>query len=204
MKTIYLIRHSGPFVKLQNFDNEPFAEISKNMILSVEAEEKSKDLCNIAELNNLDEIYSSASARSIATSKYIAKSNNLEVKIDKRINERVFGITYLNELPNDFIAKQFLDKNYKLANGESLNEVIERFTSFINEILSSNNQKTALFIHGIALMAYLSSICEVIFYNDKFKVQFNNKIIIDRMLKNPDIYKLDFNEDNQVINITTL
>lgn len=35
MKIIYLIRHSGLFVKLQNFDNEPFAEISKNMILSV-------------------------------------------------------------------------------------------------------------------------------------------------------------------------
>ena len=203
MKTIYLIRHAGPFINLDNYDKEPFANQNKNMILSVEGERNASKLCEISELKDIDIIYSSDSARALATAKYIAEQNNLKIKIDKRINERIFGITYLDELPKDFIIHQFQDKNYKLENGESLNDVINRFNEVITEILSSDKENIALFIHGIVLMAYLSSISEVDFNYDKFKVIFNNNIVMDRKLKNPDIFKISY-DNNNIINISVL
>ena len=47
MKTIYLIRHSAPFVEIENYNdykNVPWSEYNKKMILSVEGEEKAKKL----------------------------------------------------------------------------------------------------------------------------------------------------------------
>ena len=81
-KTIYLVRHSGPFVPLQIENKVEFKEQSKNMILSIEAEDKAKRVSKIKELQNIDEIYSSNSARAIATAKYIAFENNLDIIID--------------------------------------------------------------------------------------------------------------------------
>lgn len=48
-------------------------------------------------------IYASNSSRAIETAKYLAESNNLKIKLDKRINERKFGIGYLSELPKDCV-----------------------------------------------------------------------------------------------------
>ena len=50
MKYIYLIRHSSPFVEIENYNdykNVLWDEYNKNMILSVEGEEKAKKLCDI-------------------------------------------------------------------------------------------------------------------------------------------------------------
>lgn len=51
----------------------------------------------------LMKIYASNSSRAIETAKYLAESNNLKIKLDKRINERKFGIGYLSELPKDCV-----------------------------------------------------------------------------------------------------
>ena len=91
MKTIYLIRHSGPFVEIDNYvdnDNVLWSEFNKNMILSPQGEEKTKNLCNVEELNNLNEIYASNSSRAIETAKYLAENNNIKIKLDERINKR--------------------------------------------------------------------------------------------------------------------
>lgn len=53
MTTIYLIRHSAPFVEIDNYTNYKdvlWKEYNKNMILSPLGEEKAKELCNIEEL----------------------------------------------------------------------------------------------------------------------------------------------------------
>ena len=204
MKEIYLIRHSGPFVNLYNYEKQPFEERNKNMILSSVGERKAKELISIEELHNLDEVYSSNSARAIATAKYISEINNLEIKIDNRINERKFGVTYIEELPDNFFKKQLDNENYKLENGESLKEVKDRFKNFLNEILKSNNQKTALFIHGVLLMAYLSTISKVEFNNDKFKVTFNDKEVMSGIMKNPDVYKITYDDNLNVIDIVNI
>lgn len=121
-KTIYLIRHSGPFVNLIGYEKKSFKEQSKNMILSVEGEIKASILSENSELKEIDKIYSSNYARTIATAKYIAKSNNICLNVLDAINEREFGVEFIQDLPDNFIQNQFLDYDYKLKDGESLNE----------------------------------------------------------------------------------
>ena len=59
MKTIYLIRHSAPFIGIENYDdyeNVLWDDYNRNMILSSEGEENAKKLCKLDELNNLDAV----------------------------------------------------------------------------------------------------------------------------------------------------
>src|SRR5574344_1960565 len=114
MKTIYLIRHSAPFVEIDNYvnnDNVLWSEFNKNMILSPKGEENAKKLCNVEELKDINEIYASNSSRAIETAKYLAESNNTRIKLDERINEREFGVQYIKDLPSDFTKLSFEDKN---------------------------------------------------------------------------------------------
>lgn len=187
---IYLIRHSGPFVPLENIQDEPFESQNKKMILSVEAEEKAKKLCEIEDLKNVDKVFSCNSARAIATVKYIAYKNDMKINVTDEINERVFGIEYINEIPKDFIKRQFEDINYKLNNGESLLEVRNRINNFIEKILLKNrNKKIVISLHAIALMAYIQNFCNII-YNDSFKIIYNDKVVFD--------------EDNRLVNIENI
>lgn len=203
-KIVYLIRHSGPFVKINGYDKLPFEIQSNNMILSADAEKKAEKLSKLPELNNIDAVYCSNSARAIATAKYIAYQNNdISLNVQDELNERKFGIKYINELPNGFIQKQFEDESYKLENGESLKEVNLRIKKYIeNEILNSNNYaKVAIVMHGIAIMTYLKNFCNVTFNNDVFKVLYSNKVIYNSVLKAPEVFKLEFNEEKNIVNI---
>ena len=123
--------------------------------------------------------------------------------MDDRINERELGVKYINELPSDFTDHSFKDKNYKISNGETLNEVDLRFNSFINEILLKN-KKTILVIHGILLLSYLQNYCDFKCNNGKIYTKFNEKLIIDEKLKNPGVYKITFNDDNKVVDINCI
>ena len=137
MKTIYLIRHSAPFIEIDNYSdykNVSWDDYNRNMILSSEGEEKAKKLCDISQLNNIDAIYSSDSYRAIGTAKYLAEKNNLKIKLDKRIDERKLGCDKVSELPDNFSANSFTNKDLKFKTGESLNDVDKRFQEFLNEI----------------------------------------------------------------------
>ena len=203
MKTIYLIRHSAPFVEIENYDdykNVPWNDYNRNMILSSEGEENAKKLCNIDELKHLDALYSADSFRAIGTAKYVAEINKLKVKLDNRINERNLGVNTISELPENQTLESFKNKDYKFGTGESLNEVDKRFNSFINEILESKNNNIALFIHGIIMMSFLQNNTNFSFDGRNMRLLFNNKEIYNDKMKNPMVFMVDF-EDNKIINI---
>ncbi|MDY6015344.1 MAG: histidine phosphatase family protein [Bacilli bacterium] len=205
-KTLYLIRHSSPFVEIENYDdyeNVLWEEYNKNMILSVLGEEKASKLCGIEELKNIKNIYSSNSFRAISTAKYLSESNHTKIKLDDRINERIFGVKYLNELPKDFTERSFLDKNYKIKNGESLNDMDCRFNEFIKEVLNKDNDKTIIVIHGIMLLSYLQNNCDFEFENGKTFANYNNKIIVNEKPKSPGVYKITY-QDAKVVDIDVL
>ena len=108
------------------------------MVLSVDGEQKAEALCNVKELQNVEEIYASNSPRAIATAKYMSEEKHIPIKLDDRINERNFGVKYINELPDNFNYLMFHNKDLRLGNGETLNEVDKRFTEFINEKLDDS------------------------------------------------------------------
>lgn len=194
-KEIYIIRHCGPFVLIDESKKITFEEKSKNMILSVEAEEKMANISKIDDLQNIDMVYSSNSARAIATAKYIACNNNLSIQVDDRLNERKFGITYIDELPDNFIVNQFEDENYKLQNGESLSDVMKRLENILNEILNSNYKKVVIALHGIAMMCFLKMYCDVVYDGSKFVLNFKDKVIFNEQIKLPEIFKLEFDDE---------
>ena len=204
MKTIYLIRHSAPFVEIDNYEDfksVSWNEYNRNMILSSEGEEKAKKLCDIEEFKDIDAIYSADSFRAIGTAKYVAEMNNLKIRLDKRINERNLGVNTISELPENFSKDSFDNKELKYKNGESLNEVDNRFNSFINEILESNNSNIALFIHGIIMMSYLQNNTDFSFDGRSMKLIFNERIVYDDKMKNPLVIKLLFDDNKNLINI---
>ena len=203
MKTIYLIRHSAPFVEIENYDdykNVPWSDYNRNMILSSEGEEKAKKLCNIDELRHLDAVYSADSFRVIGTAKYVAEINNLKIKLDNRINERNLGVNTISELPENQTLESFKNKDYKFGTGESLNEADKRFNSFINEILESNYNNIALFIHGIIMMSFLQNNTSFSFDGKNMRLLFNNKEIYNDKMKNPMVFKIEY-ENNMIVDI---
>ncbi len=205
MKTIYLIRHSAPFVEIDNYvdnDNILWTEFNKNMILSSKGEENAKKLCNVNELKDLNEIYASNSSRAIETAKYLAESNNIRIKLDERINEREFGVEYIKDLPSDFTKISFEDKNFKVNNGESLNQVDNRLKSFINDLLDNDSNKIAIVMHGIILLSYLKTICNHFEFDGRnFNIKFNDNVVLDGTPRNPSIYKIEFDDNKNVVNV---
>ena len=203
MKTIYLIRHSAPFVEIENYDdykNVPWSDYNRNMILSSEGEEKAKKLCNIDELKHLDAVYSADSFRAICTAKYVTEINNLKIKLDNRINERNLGVNTISELPENQTLESFKNKDYKFGTGESLNEVDKRFNSFINEVLESNYNNIALFIHAIIMMSFLQNNTNFSFDGKNMRLLFNNKEIYNDKMKNPMGFKIEY-ENNIIVDI---
>ena len=204
VKTIYLIRHSAPFVEIENYDNNDeilWSEFNRNMILSPKGEENARKLCEVDELKNIQALYASNSPRAIQTAKYLAERNGLKIKLDSRIDEREFGVKYLKEITADFTQTSFVNKDFKMEAGESLNEIDKRFQSFINDFIKTNVDNIAVVMHGIILLSYLQTICDHFAYDGHtFHIEYQKKILLKGTPKNPSIYKLEFNE-GQLINI---
>ena len=203
MKTFYLIRHSAPFVEIENYEDYKsvsWNDYNRNIILSSEVEEKAKKLCELEELKNLDVIYAADSYRAIGTAKYVAEMNNLKIRLDSRINERNLGVKTINELPENQTLESFNNKDYKFGTGESLNEVDNRFNSFINELLESNNNRIALFIHGIIMMSFLQNNTDFSFDGKAMKLLFNGKQIYKDKKKNPMVFRISY-DNNKLLNI---
>jgi broad specificity phosphatase PhoE len=192
--TIYLIRHSTPFIPLNNYENMPWTDFNRNMMLSVEGEKRAEKMSKNKELNNISAIYCTDSARAIATAKYIAEKNNLKLNIVKELAERKLGIKYLKELPKGFESKQFEDENLKLEKGESVAEVKQRMEKAINKILTKNqNNKVAVVIHGVNLLTYLKLFANVSLSSEGVsKITYNNKLIYNSRFQGNDVFKFEY------------
>lgn len=205
-QVIYLIRHSSPFIEIENYidyNNVNWHDYNRNMILSVLGEKKANELSKIFELTNIKEIYSSDSFRAISTAKYLSELNDTKIKLDERINEREFGVDYLNQLPEDFTKKSFDDKNFKVLNGESLNEMDNRFNNFIEELLNSAVDKAIIVLHGIMLLSFFQNHCDFDFDGKIATVKFNDKMIIEEKPKSPGVYKITY-ENKKIVDIDVI
>ena len=87
--TVYLIRHSEQ-LRIMNklVENEGSQIGNEKIILSVEGEKKAQEISKLKELSNIEILWSSNYVRAIATAKYIAEQNKIEINIDENFNER--------------------------------------------------------------------------------------------------------------------
>lgn len=194
---VYLIRHSEQ-LKIKGIKNiEEDDQINnEKIILSVEGENKARELSKREELNNIDVIWSSNYVRAISTAKYIAYRNNLEINIDSNFNERKLGnLETLKELGKNkkysYTEEQLLDEKLKNINGENRVEVNKRMTNVLNKVLKQNEGKNIVIVsHGAAIKFLLMNWCKL---NDELKLTYKNSIID---LKSPSLIKLEFNGMN--------
>lgn len=204
MTTIYLIRHSVrlPLNMIESYHTSQDKTIlNEKIILSSLGEIRAKLLSEKEELQNIDAVYTSNCVRTLATAKYLMEKQNLKVNIDDRLDERRIGLSNVDKYP-DWFTRQYFDESFKTEGGESQKEVRNRVDEVINEILIKHkNKRIAIYSHGYAITFYLLKYCKLIsIIDNKLKYEFNNKIIFDKRINAPEVFKLTFN-DNELLNI---
>ena len=203
-KEVYLIRHSAPFVKIDNYEdykNVPWREFNKNMILSIEGERRASLLVNVPELRKVAHVFCSNSFRAIGTAKYLSEANNVKLTIDPLLTEREMGVEKISDLDEDFTRKSFNNKEFKVPTGESLKETDDRFNKFLAFNLKNEKEPFAVVIHGMMLLSYLQNYCDFAFDSEYFMISFNGKTLVNGKLLNPDVFKITYNSYNEIINI---
>ena len=204
MTTIYLIRHSVrlPLNMIESYHTSQDKTIlNEKIILSSLGEIRAKLLSEKEELQNIDVVYTSNCVRTLATAKYLIEKQNLKVNIDDRLDERRIGLSNVDKYP-DWFTRQYFDESFKTEGGESQKEVRNRVDEVINEILIKHkNKRIAIYSHGYAITFYLLKYCKLIsIIDNKLKYEFNNKIIFDKRINAPEVFKLIF-DDNKLLNI---
>lgn len=209
MTIVYISRHSQPFRKLlgEYKVNEIEQIRNEKNSLSVDGEKYADQMSNCPELLNVESLYSSHYVRAMATAKYIAEKNGIELNVDERLGERRFGVNDMSELPSTFFEDQFRDWDYKLPNGESANDVSKRMNDALSEILNLNKGKViAIVSPGTAISAMLKKWCDVKLNEEtKFiEIFFYNKLVFDGNWKCPELFKLEFDDNNSLVNIENI
>ena len=203
MTTLYLIRHSVrmPLNKIKYKTNQDKLILNEKIILSSDGESRAKLLSEKEELKNIDVVYASNCVRTLQTAKYLLEKQNLSVTIDDRLDERRVGLANDKYYP-DWFERQYKDENFKTVGGESQKDVRNRMDEAITEILKEHKDKRiAIFSHGYAITFYLLKYCKLIsIIDEKLKYQFNNKIIFDKPINAPEVFKLTF-EENKIKDI---
>lgn len=209
MTIVYISRHSQPFRKF--FGEYKVNEIeqirNEKNLLSVDGEKYAEQMSNLPELLKVEILYSSHYVRAMSTAKYIAEKNNIILNVDERLGERRFGVNNISELPSTFFEDQFRNWDYKLTNGESVNEVSKRMNEALSEILDVNrDKKIAIISHGTAISAMLKKWCNIKL-NEETKlveIYFNNELVFDGSWKCPELFKLEFDDNNNLISIKNI
>lgn len=174
----------------------------EKIILSPDGEERAKLLCSKEELNNIDAVYTSNCVRTQQTAKYLVYNQNLKLNIDERLDERRVGIPNEDKFP-DWFERQYYDENFKTDLGESQKDVRNRVSEVFNEIINKHKGKrVAIFSHGYAITFFLLNFCKVVDIHDgKLKYEFNGKIIFDKAINAPELFKLTLDDNHEVTNI---
>lgn len=193
---VYLIRHSETTSKsnIKNISmNDDFQSTIEKSFLSVSGEKKAYEMSKIPELQNLDAVYSSNYVKALETAKYIAQENNTIINVDDRLNERRIGDA--KEIDSkEFHRLQAKDFDYKLPNGESLNETKKRMIEAMKNILMFETEnRVAVISHSIALTCLLSAWCETgKNYDDEIILSYNDETIVDGHWSAPSVFKVTF------------
>ncbi len=131
--------------------------------------------------------------------------NDIEINVISDLGERRFGIDFWNELPENFEKKQFLNENYKLNNGENQKEVRDRMYSVIMKILNEYpDKRIAIVSHGTAISYLLKKCCEIDIFDNKLRYSFKNKMIFEGYFNYCETFKLEFDNENKLINIENI
>jgi 2,3-bisphosphoglycerate-dependent phosphoglycerate mutase len=150
---IYFVRHAKPDFSVHDDLTRPLTE------------EGLKDSLKVTEFlggKDIHKIFSSPYKRTFDTVRHLAESLNLNIEIVEDLRERKVDDVWIEDF-NAFAKAQWSDFQYKLANGENLNEVQKRNIDTLQQILKENMDKNIVIgTHGTAMSTIIN------YYDDKF------------------------------------
>ena len=159
--TVYFIRHAKPDISIKDDMTRP---------LSLEGIEKSKELVKLFKEIKIDYIYSSPFKRAIQTIEPIVKNKNIKIEVINDFRERKMSDEWIENY-EEYSKKQWDDFSYKLADGESLNEVQLRNIQILNRILEDNNGKRIIIgTHGTSLSTIINYYDKTYNYNEFMEI----------------------------------
>ena len=206
---VYLIRHSEKFEpkSLNIYNSSDNCQlINEKKMLSIYGEKKAEILSKEKELEDIDIIFSSSYVRAMQTAKYLIEKKHLLLNIDERFNERNEGDIDF-ESNTELFCKQYWEKDFKILNCESQAEVNNRMLAAFWEVVNNNkDKKIAIVSHATAITFLLMNWCKLLDVQGNLlrKLEYNGKILINRVYKAPEVFKLTINDTNEIINIENL
>lgn len=196
-KTIYFMRHSQVLKNvLKEYNNDSLQITNEKSILSIDGEKLADYVSSLDEFKDIDLVVSSNYVRAMSTAKYFSSKNNCCLVVSDLFGERKHGINSWDELADNFEEKQFNDFDFKVGNGESLNEVRKRMLNGLDIILNNSDYKKVIVVtHATCLAAMLSKWCSVS-YGGSYK--FLNKEFFDGNWDYLETFKLEFDNDKLI------
>lgn len=147
MNNLYFVRHARPDFSIKEDLLRPLTEEGKN---------DCKAVTDFLLLKYITKIYSSPYKRSIDTIEGFAEASGLEINIIEDFRERKISRQWIEDF-GTFSKKQWNDFDYKLSDGESLNEVQERNIRELKNILEeTKNENIVIATHGTALSTIIN------------------------------------------------
>ena len=158
--TYYFMRHGQSEANIKKIiATKPEDNLGQNGLTTEGRKQVEASAMQLKEV--LDElvIYSSDFLQTIETAAIVSKIFNTEIIVTKKIRERDFGdFDGMSTKPNyqkvwDHDESDGPDSTY--ANSESVNSIIRRVGSLINEAEGAHNNKNILFVsHGDTIILY--------------------------------------------------
>ncbi len=204
MKHLYFI--SNNLVSKANViypKSTTFNTVRERTMLNSKGEMKAVALTKYKVLDDIEVVYSSEYFCAMNTAKYIAESKALDIVIDARLNERVVGELGCNEY-RFLKGMQEHDFDYKLQNGESINDVRARMTEFLYDVLISPEKNVLIVTHNIALLSLMLKFCNQGFnLYDRLILDYNEEVIFDGVFHEMDLIEVVY-DDNTFVGIRRL
>lgn len=183
MKTVILMRHSRP-QKGPGLPNEQIPLSGDGVLLA-------RALFLLPVFREADRVCSSPYRRALDTARLLGRP----VHTDPRLRERELGDPA--SLNGNFWGRQYREQDFKNPGGESLNEVRQRMSAFMVELLDSmaDGETAAVVSHAAAICSYLLNFCSITVLDEEKKwrqIKFGTETVLNGPMATPGGFRLAF------------
>ncbi|CEP44672.1 MAG: histidine phosphatase family protein [Paeniclostridium sordellii] len=183
MNKIYFVRHAKPDFSVHDDLTRPLTD--KGII-------DSKNICEFLKEKSINKIYSSPYKRAIDTIKELAQNLSIKIEVVDDFRERKISNIWIEDF-NKFSKSQWENFEYKLNDGESLNEVQSRNIKALHKILNENsNQNIVIGTHGTALSTIINYYDKTFDYLSFTKIKDIMPFIICMEFEKTNVLNIDY------------
>lgn len=182
MTRIYFVRHAAPDFGIKDDLIRPLTEQGLS---------DSKKVTEFLLNKNITKVYSSPYKRAIDTVKDFTDTLSLKINIIEDFRERKIDNVWIEDF-DKFSKEQWSNFNYKLSNGESLNEVQQRNIKALENILMENKDENIVIgTHGTALSTIINYYDKNFDYNEFKRIKGLMPLIVCMYFNGADFIKTE-------------